>query len=326
MKGILIISFFSVNTIISVALAILLAKDAQKRGMNVGVWGGLTCLAGICGSLFGWLGMTLIYFLIRQPVEIESEERDEGREAHARSEREPSYQPQAPKSGDIGHQPIDNVVFQRSESPTAETSKSTLPVDAVSPDASIQPTMQQDSEVEEDAVVGTLPRSHTPDGSVPESFEPLGNVSQEDALGAYESSLGEEPDDTEINLDDNATAMLEVSDVPAVFARLFVTIGPDKGKEFVLPTDEEERVLIGRKPPSDIILTDGTVSGEHALIKVDGGEYRLSDQASKHGTFVYKGGKIEEDEKVRVEQPLSLQDNDVIEMGRTFLIFVKVGG
>jgi len=353
MNPILLIPFILVDIGITTALTILIATDAKKRGMNVIAWAVLTFVTGI--FIFGWIGMTLIYFLIRQPVEIEPEKRDEERSSTS-ERRQPSHQPQDPKSGGIGD-PIDDVVFQRSEAPTAETAKSTLPVDAVSnptphlstglksgeSDADVQfSPIQQDSEpkaqIYEKEDAPTLDSSvsegneSTPERSLeaPDSISLGGARNKAEKEGgfaepAYDSPLGE-PDDTEIDLDDNTTAMLEVPDEPAVFARLFVTTGPDKGREFVLPTDEEERVLIGRKPPSDIILTDKTVSGEHASIRVDGGEHCLSDQASKHGTFVYKGGKIEEDEKVRGEQTLSLQDNDVIEMGKTQLIFVKVGG
>jgi len=309
-----LILFLAINTIISIVLAILLAKDAQKRGMNVAAWGGVTCVAGICSSLFGWIGMTLIYLLIRQPAEIDLEEEEH---SSLPEQREPSNQPQYQESSD-------DVVFQRSEAPTAETSRSTLPVNAVPREpcsASILaceggkqgclPYFQQDSEIyddEEDA----------------ENSEPLDSAGPRSKEPADELHTGE-PDDTEIKLDDDTTAMLEIADEPAVFARLFAIIGPDKGKEFELPTEDGKGVLIGRKPPSDIIITDKTVSGAHAVIEVDSGEHRLSDQASKHGTFVYKGGRVEEDNKERVEESILLQNNDVIEMGKTRLVFVKVG-
>ena len=207
-----------------------------------------------------------------------------------------------------------------------------MPVDAISsePDADIQPSVQQDDiyDEEEDADVAAAQHGSS------ESFEPPDNVSLKDEEPDYEPHIGELDESSlpsgkgveegAIDMDDDMTAMLEAADEPALFARLFVTVGPDKGKEFTLPTDEGERVLIGRRPPSDIIITDKTVSGEHALIKVDGGEYRLSDQASKHGTFICEGGKVEEDNKERVEQSISLKNNDVIEVGKSRLVFVIV--
>jgi serine phosphatase RsbU (regulator of sigma subunit) len=48
---------------------------------------------------------------------------------------------------------------------------------------------------------------------------------------------------------------------------------------------------IGRRPESDLVLSDPYVSREHAGIVVDGAEYWLIDLGSRHGTFV-NGQKI----------------------------------
>jgi serine phosphatase RsbU (regulator of sigma subunit) len=62
---------------------------------------------------------------------------------------------------------------------------------------------------------------------------------------------------------------------------------------------------IGRKPGNDLVLPDPRVSREHALITVEGDEYWLVDEGSKHGTFV-NGQKVGR---------YRLRPNDRIELG-----------
>lgn len=77
-----------------------------------------------------------------------------------------------------------------------------------------------------------------------------------------------------------------------------------------------ERQKIGRKDGMDIRLTDETVSREHATIWAQDGTFYIQDEASSSGTTV-NGQKITRQ---------SLSDNDIIQMGRTKLVFRVISG
>jgi pSer/pThr/pTyr-binding forkhead associated (FHA) protein len=92
---------------------------------------------------------------------------------------------------------------------------------------------------------------------------------------------------------------------PAAVARVVVVRGKARQQEYVLEkprmnvgrleeiTDHEHRVL--RR--NDIVFEDGadeanaTVSRQHAHIRKDGGEYRLSDDGSEYGTRIFREGR-----------------------------------
>ena len=112
---------------------------------------------------------------------------------------------------------------------------------------------------------------------------------------------------------------------PAYFARLFITKGANRGKEFELPTEEGMRITIGRRIGSDIHLPyDEIVSRVHAAIRVQESTHKLFDLDSKHGTFLYRDG--EAGEKQRIERPETLASKDIIEVGHTQLAYIKAEG
>jgi len=65
--------------------------------------------------------------------------------------------------------------------------------------------------------------------------------------------------------------------------------------------------VVGRHPKSDIPISQGTVSGKHALIIKDGDQHYLEDVGSRNGTFI-NGAKITE------RSPLA--NNDSIKFGQ----------
>jgi hypothetical protein len=71
---------------------------------------------------------------------------------------------------------------------------------------------------------------------------------------------------------------------------------------------------IGRSHKCNIALEDGSISGEHARIQFENGQFILYDLASLNGTFV--NGQ-------RVQKQL-LMDGDEIKLGETVLVFKKV--
>ncbi len=76
------------------------------------------------------------------------------------------------------------------------------------------------------------------------------------------------------------------------------------------------RQKIGRREDMDIRLNDDTVSREHACIWCQDGTFYIQDEASTSGTTV-NGQKITRQ---------SLADNDVIQLGKTQLIFRLISG
>jgi len=105
---------------------------------------------------------------------------------------------------------------------------------------------------------------------------------------------------------------------PTFLAWLAVKSGPRTGKLYRLGGDVTS---IGRDSHSEIILDDNAVSRHHAKVKVeqdaDGeNQFFLYDLASANGTRV-NGEQI-------VKQ--MLLSNDEIEIGRTVLVFKRVGG
>ncbi|MCX7885966.1 MAG: FHA domain-containing protein [Verrucomicrobiae bacterium] len=65
--------------------------------------------------------------------------------------------------------------------------------------------------------------------------------------------------------------------------KLYVLSGVQEGKVFELT---EERITIGRAMDNIIRLEDGTVSHHHAMLILDGPDYKLRDLNSTNGTRV----------------------------------------
>ena len=75
------------------------------------------------------------------------------------------------------------------------------------------------------------------------------------------------------------------------------------------PSPGNKRLLIGRAPSADIVLSDPSVSGQHAEIELLEGGLRLRDMGSKNGTLL-NGSALNIDEQ-RWLQPM-----DRIQVGR----------
>ncbi|MCK5848541.1 MAG: FHA domain-containing protein [Caldisericia bacterium] len=74
---------------------------------------------------------------------------------------------------------------------------------------------------------------------------------------------------------------------------------------------------IGRDPSNNIFVTDESISKNHAKIKFfpDEDIYKIYDLVTTNGTMV--NGK-------EVEAPISLKDNDMVEIGEVRFVFKKV--
>ena len=74
----------------------------------------------------------------------------------------------------------------------------------------------------------------------------------------------------------------------------------------------ENEVKIGKGPQNDIILSDASVSGVHAMISFENGEYKLSDLGSRNGTLL---------NEARITEQRVIQHGDLIKMGHCALTF-----
>lgn len=93
---------------------------------------------------------------------------------------------------------------------------------------------------------------------------------------------------------------------------LVLRSGSRSGQQFGL---KRGRNTVGRDPDrSDIVLEDDTVSGEHARIQLEQGQFYIYDLASTNGTFVNNH---------RVQKEM-LMDNDVVRFGNAEMVFKRV--
>ncbi|MBM6405758.1 FHA domain-containing protein [Phycicoccus sp. CSK15P-2] len=91
-------------------------------------------------------------------------------------------------------------------------------------------------------------------------------------------------------------------------ALLVVLRGPNTGARFLLDDDE---VLSGRHPDSDIFLDDVTVSRKHAVFRRSSGSFMVHDVGSLNGTYVNRD---------LVDEAL-LTTGDEVQIGKFRLVF-----
>jgi hypothetical protein len=77
----------------------------------------------------------------------------------------------------------------------------------------------------------------------------------------------------------------------------------------------KDRTTLGRRPYNDIVIDNLAVSGEHAVLQMNGNEVYMEDLNSTNGTYV--NGKA-------VKKQL-LQNGDVVEVGKYKIKFVGEG-
>lgn len=91
-------------------------------------------------------------------------------------------------------------------------------------------------------------------------------------------------------------------------ALLVVLRGPNTGARFLLDDDE---VLSGRHPESDIFLDDVTVSRRHAVFARESEEFVVRDAGSLNGTYV---------NRVLIDSAV-LKNGDEVQIGKFRLVF-----
>lgn len=96
-------------------------------------------------------------------------------------------------------------------------------------------------------------------------------------------------------------------------AKFFLTIvkGSDVGEKYFF---DKEIVEIGRNDENDLILEDDSVSGQHARIFFEGGEFFIDDCFKSKNGIYYKGGFYKEC-LLEKGQPAMLQDGSEFVLG-----------
>lgn len=99
---------------------------------------------------------------------------------------------------------------------------------------------------------------------------------------------------------------------PRPAAWLVARSGPQSGKNFGLKAGD---TTVGRDTRrADIVLDTTTVSGEHARVRCEGGQFFLYDLASTNGTFINN----------RQIQKQMLRDGDIVRFGQAEFVFKSV--
>lgn len=94
---------------------------------------------------------------------------------------------------------------------------------------------------------------------------------------------------------------------------LVVRKGPEIGERFYL---DRARLTVGRDPASDIFLNDITVSREHAVLTLEGGDVSIKDAGSLNGVYV-NGASV---------TSAALKGGDSVQIGRFQMVFHSGGG
>ena len=92
--------------------------------------------------------------------------------------------------------------------------------------------------------------------------------------------------------------------------KLLITASDGAAREFELPASA---ITIGKSEDNQLRIADGAISRKHAVIEPNGGNLVIKDLGSLNGIFV-------NDQRVG-EQGQILRDGDLIEIGRTKMIF-----
>lgn len=95
-------------------------------------------------------------------------------------------------------------------------------------------------------------------------------------------------------------------------ALLVVLRGPNSGARFLL---DDEQVVAGRHPDSDIFLDDVTVSRKHAVFSQAASGYAVLDAGSLNGTYVNR----------HLVDQAALQTGDEVQVGKFRLVYYAAG-
>jgi hypothetical protein len=104
------------------------------------------------------------------------------------------------------------------------------------------------------------------------------------------------------------TVLLSEKRKPPVVGWFVAMTGEQKGEDFKV---REGKNVVGSAPGAQVLITDSTVSGQHASLRYEEGKFYLTDLDSSNGSFV-------NEKKIAREE---LKDNDMIRFGDVTLKF-----
>jgi serine/threonine-protein kinase len=99
--------------------------------------------------------------------------------------------------------------------------------------------------------------------------------------------------------------------MPKTIAKLYISLPDGTSQEAVIPGYP---VIIGKAPGNDIVINDSGVSRQHATIRLQEGQYVISDLGSLNGIYINS-------QKVAANQSQTLRDGDKLLLGRVKLLF-----
>jgi len=95
-------------------------------------------------------------------------------------------------------------------------------------------------------------------------------------------------------------------------AEIIFTTGPFAGQKLEIP---ETGIILGKDESADLVITDPSVSGQHAQLRIEDGAWYIIDLNSTNGTVV-NGNAI---------QAVPLKSGDIVEIGDTKFTFSADG-
>ncbi len=99
--------------------------------------------------------------------------------------------------------------------------------------------------------------------------------------------------------------------MPKIIAKIYFSLPDGSIQEAAVPGYP---VLIGKAPGNDIVIPDSGISRQHASIRMQNGQYVISDLGSLNG--IYINGK-----KLIADEARALHNGDKIQMGRVKAVF-----
>jgi pSer/pThr/pTyr-binding forkhead associated (FHA) protein len=145
-----------------------------------------------------------------------------------------------------------------------------------------------------------------------EPVDPAGPVPEPTTmrLQAVRQGQGVEPSEP-VHESEHVLTKADLATVEALrpgTALLVVLRGPNTGARFLLDDDE---VMSGRHPDSDIFLDDVTVSRKHAIFRRTSGGFVVRDVGSLNGTYVNR----------ELVDEATLATGDEVQIGKFRLVF-----